>query len=197
MHVAVPVGPVEADAGTALRRHEAFRAAITPLMSVAFRVLRRLGVQEMELDDALQTVLVVVHRRFDGLTSPQDLKAYLCAVCVNVARDFGRVRKKRMARDVEEETLDRTATADPGPDVVLDRKQALELLERILESLDEKRREVFVLYEFEELTGEEIAEHLGIPLGTVSSRLRRARDDFRAAVARVQAAQGSHGRGQR
>lgn len=197
MHVAVPVSPVGADAGDALRRHLAFREAITPLMSVAFRVLRRLGVQEGELDDALQTVLVVVHRRFDGLTSSHELKAYLCAVCVNVARDFGRVRKKRMARDVEEESLDHAAAPDPGPDVVLDRKEALELLERILASLDEKRREVFVLYEFEELTGEEIAEHLGIPLGTVSSRLRRAREDFRAAVARAQAAQSSHGRGQR
>lgn len=58
------------------------------------------------------------------------------------------------------------------------------MLDAVLATLTDERREVFVLYELEGLTGAEIAEHLGVPAGTVASRLRRARADFEAAVAR-------------
>jgi RNA polymerase sigma-70 factor (ECF subfamily) len=53
--------------------------------------------------------------------------------------------------------------------------------------MSEERREVFVLYELEGLTGPEIAKHLDLPLGTVASRLKRARADFEEGVARIQA----------
>jgi RNA polymerase sigma-70 factor, ECF subfamily len=197
VHAAVAVVPGEADAGKILRRDQAFRSAITPLVDVAFRVLRRLGVHDREIDDALQTVLVIADRRFDDLPTQQDLKAYVCAACVNVARDVGRNRARQSARNADVEALERAASAAPDPEEALGRKQALELVQRILETMDEERRAVFVLYELEELTGDEIAEHLGIPVGTVASRLRKARDEFRSAIARVRASQRSLVRGGR
>lgn len=180
-----------------MRRHQAFRSAITPLVDVAFRVLRRLGVRDTEIDDALQTILLIADRRFDDLATQQDLKAYVCAACVNVARDVGRSRARQSARRAHVDDLEQTAAADLGPEDVLGRKEALELVQRILETMEEERRVVFVLYELEELTGQEIAEHLGIPVGTVSSRLRRAREEFRSALVRVHAGERARGRGGR
>lgn len=197
MPTAVAIAPGEAAAGVALQRDQAFRAAITPLLDVAFRVLRRLGVRDEEIDDALQTVLVVADRRFDDLATQQELKAYVCAACVNVARDVGRRRARQVARTVEVDDVEATASEAPDPEEAIRRKQALELLQHILETMDHDRRVVFVLYELEELTGQEIAEHLGIPLGTVSSRLRKAREELRAAIARLHASERHSPRGRR
>ena len=55
-----------------------------------------------------------------------------------------------------------------------------------MSSINPDLLEVFVLYELEGFTSPEIAELLGIPLGSVASRLRRAREQFRAAAARLQ-----------
>lgn len=197
MQVALTAAPADVTAEEALRRQRAFRVAITPLVDVAFRVLRRLGVQDAEIDDALQTVLLAADRRFDDLGTQQELKAYVCAACANVARDLGRTRARQSARSAELEELAKAPAADPGPDDVLDRKQALELVHRVLESMDEERRVVFVLYELEELTTQQIADHVGIPAGTVASRLRKAREEFRTAIARVNAPERSSWRGAR
>ena len=75
----------------------------------------------------------------------------------------------------------------PGADELIDRRRARELLEELLESLDLDLRAVFVLYELEGLTTPEIARCLELPVGTASSRLRRAREEFRAALTRHQA----------
>lgn len=197
MQVAVAIAPGETAAGAALQRDQAFRAAITPLLDVAFRVLRRLGVRDEEIDDALQTVLLIADRRFDDLGTQQELKAYVCATCVNVARDVGRRRARQFARTVAVDDVEATASHEPDPEEVIRRRQALALVQQILDSMDDDRRVVFVLYELEELTGQQIAEHLGIPLGTVSSRLRKAREEFRAAIARLHASERHSPRGSR
>lgn len=170
-------------------RDERFRVAISPLIDVAVRVLRRLGVRGRgaELEDAVQTVLVSVDRRFDDLRDPSALRAYVCAACVNVARDVGRRRKREAARSGVSDDLEASPSEAPSPEDAVGHKEELALLQRLLSAMAEERREVFVLYEIEELTGPEIAEHLGIPLATVSSRLRRAREDFVSMVARMNA----------
>ena len=66
-------------------------------------------------------------------------------------------------------------------------QEQLAELERILSTLGSEQRNVFVLFEIEKLTGEEIAEALGIPLGTVYSRLQLARKAFRAELERTRA----------
>ena len=83
--------------------------------------------------------------------------------------------------------LFRSLPAEGTPETVAERQQDLARLDTILATLTDERREVFVLFELEGLTGPEIAEHLGLPAGTVASRLRRARDDFEAAVSRMRA----------
>ncbi|AKV03981.1 RNA polymerase sigma factor RpoE [Labilithrix luteola] len=164
-------------------RHARFRTAIEPLLKVAFRVLQRLGVHDGEVDDALQTVLVAADRKFDDLANRGDLKAYVCAACVNVARDVGRRRARQQVRNTWLDDLEEDPLA-PGVDPAdaLERKQALAMIQWALDNMIPERREVFVLYELEELTAREIAEYLGVPPGTVASRLRKAREDLRTAL---------------
>jgi RNA polymerase sigma-70 factor (ECF subfamily) len=79
-------------------------------------------------------------------------------------------------------------SVDPAlrPDEALDQQRTLRVLGHVLEEMPMERRAVFVLYEIEGITMAEIASLLQIPMGTVASRLRLAREDFRAAVARFE-----------
>jgi len=104
-------------------------------------------------------------------------------VAANVRRDLATAREREVA---ESDSLESIA---PGPtaETAVARAQERATLDEILASIPEERRAVFVLFELEELTVTEIAELLGLPFGTVATRLRRARQEFQAAVARLQA----------
>ena len=88
---------------------------------------------------------------------------------------------------VESETLETLVDNKPSAENLLDERRARELLDRVLDSMEEKLREVFVLFELEEIEIPAIAEILEIPVGTVGSRLRRAREEFSAIAKRVRA----------
>jgi RNA polymerase sigma-70 factor (ECF subfamily) len=83
-----------------------------------------------------------------------------------------------------ESALEETA---PTPETLLDEERARELLYQLLSELDERFRVVFVMYEIEAMTMQEIAEVLEVPVGTVASRLRAAREDFGARLERYRA----------
>src|SRR5262249_2265652 len=77
-----------------------------------------------------------------------------------------------------------------GPEEAVDQKRALELLDGILAKIPEERRVVFVLFELEQVGVHAIPRLLSVPSGTVASRLRKAREEFAASVARLQKVQG-------
>lgn len=145
-----------------------------------WRSLRRLGVPEASVDDALQDVFVVVHRRFadfDG-ASP---RAWLFRIAINVVREHRRTYQRKGRHEPLPESV---ADGAPGPHEELARAEALRLVDRLLDALDDDRRAVFVLAEYEGMTAPEMAAALGVNVNTVSSRLRAARRDFEAALAR-------------
>jgi RNA polymerase sigma-70 factor (ECF subfamily) len=80
-----------------------------------------------------------------------------------------------------------TPEDSPSPERELRRSQGAALLHRAIESLPFKHKEVFVLYELEELEGREISELLDVPLGTVWTRLHKARKLFEKQVAKLRA----------
>src|SRR5207237_10217304 len=81
--------------------------------------------------------------------------------------------------------VDALAPPVPGPDELLDELRAHAILRDVLDSIPVDLRVVFVLFEIEEMTLKEVAALLDIPMGTVGSRLRRARESFRGAVQRM------------
>lgn len=148
-----------------------------------WRSLRRLGVPEADVDDAVQQVFLVAARRE---IQPGAERSFLFATALRVASHARRTlrRRRESGDDVPEQT-----DATPSPEELLDQRRARALLDEVLESLPLDVRAVFILFELEEMTVVEIASMLEIPLGTASSRLRRGREQFHQAVARIKAAQ--------
>lgn len=152
-----------------------------------WRSLRRLGVPDRLLDDAAQDVFIVVHRRLAEFEGRSSIKSWLFGIARRVAHDHRRrVGRKERTEELRETTADPRG-ATPAHDA--ERAEAVRALHEILASLDDDKREVFVLAELEQMTVPEIAEAIGVNLNTVYSRLRAARLAFDAAVARRHAQQ--------
>jgi RNA polymerase sigma-70 factor, ECF subfamily len=153
---------------------------------LVWRTVRRLGVPPEALDDAAQEVFVIASRRLAAI-EPGKERAFLYGTAVRVASTARRTSsRRRRAQPPPEDggAIDPADTA-PAPDELVDRKRARELLDELVARLPDDTRPVFVLYELEGLTMDEIATCLEVPPGTVASRLRRARETFQAAVAKL------------
>lgn len=138
-----------------------------------WRVLRKLGIPEAEAEDLCQEVFVVVHRKLPEFEGRSSLTTWLYGICVRTASDHrrrARVRHEQVTEDVPEGRESAPQAKD------LARRQARALLDSALESLDEDKRAVFVLFEIEDLTMNEVAVSVGCPLQTAYSRLYAARD---------------------
>jgi RNA polymerase sigma-70 factor, ECF subfamily len=144
--------------------------------------LRRMGVPAASVDDAVQDVFLVVHRRQQDFEGRSSLKTWLYGIVLRVAHDH----RRSLARAGGEGQPLPPALADgrPGPQEAAARSEALRLLARLLGELDEEKRDVFVLADLEQLSAKEIAEIVGTNVNTVYSRLRAARRQFNEAVAR-------------
>jgi RNA polymerase sigma-70 factor (ECF subfamily) len=139
------------------------------------RWARALGCADGEIDDVAQDVFVIVRRKlseFDG----ENLASWLYRITARTARDHRRrAWFRRMIVGGEPHRLAAVPSAALDPAAVLEVKQRQRLLDGMLARLGEKPRVVFVLFEIEGVSGEEIAELLDIPLATVWSRLHFAR----------------------
>ena len=149
-----------------------------------WRLLRRLGVAEAQLDDATQDVFLVVQRRLGEFDGAVPVRAWVFAIGVRVASEYRRRATRWRAEPLGEER----ACAAPGPARLTEFQESLRLLHEVLAELDDERREAFVLSELEQLSAPEIASVLGVNLNTIYSRLRSARQRFEAALARRRAA---------
>jgi RNA polymerase sigma-70 factor (ECF subfamily) len=145
-----------------------------------WRSLRRLGVRTSQLEDAVQDVFVVVHRRLGDFECRSSVKTWLFGIALRVAKDHRR-RASKLAVEVaaEAETLVGT---HPDPRQAAIEAEAALLVQSLLEGLREERRVVFVMSELEGFTAAEIAEALSIGVNSVYSRLRLARRDFAQAL---------------
>jgi RNA polymerase sigma-70 factor (ECF subfamily) len=142
-----------------------------------YYVVKLLGNEDAALD-VLQEVWVKVFRGIGSLRVPEALRAWLYCVArgtaLNRLRDVaGRVGAEESLDDVPDAAVDGgTASADFGPDEVLE-------VHRALDRLEPRSREVLVLLFLEGLTVDEIAAIVGVPPGTVKSRIHRAKKTLR------------------
>lgn len=155
--------------------------------------LRRLGVAEGDAADATQEVFVVVHRRLATFEGRSALTTWLFGICVRVARDRRRAAMSRRETVAEPLHLEDLATEEATAEDNVSAAQARVLLEGILEQMTPSLRVVFVMFELEGLDGETIAEILQVPVGTVRSRMRLARESFQRCVDRLRAREERHG----
>jgi RNA polymerase sigma-70 factor, ECF subfamily len=151
-----------------------------------WRTLRRQGVPPEDERDAIQEVFLVVHRTLASFEGRSSLPTWLFTICRSVARD----RRERAHRRHEVVGADGREDVDERADAAAraEHNARLTLLETILAGMDADLRDVFVLFEIEQMTGEEVSQALTVPPGTVYSRLQAARKAFRQAVVRIEAA---------
>ncbi len=181
-----PVSEVRAVTGEALD----FEALYDDHFDFVFRNVRRLGVPDAHVDDAVQEVFLVVHRRLGEFEGRSTVKTWLFGILARVASDHRRSlrRKSPHLRSpggiVEPDTL---AIERGGPHDAAARAEGVRLLHALLDELDDDKRAVLVLAELEQMTAQEIAESLGLNVNTVYARLRAARREFEQAAQRERA----------
>jgi RNA polymerase sigma-70 factor (ECF subfamily) len=157
-----------------------------------WRSVRRLGVPSSDADDATQEVFVVAAKKLDGLQLGRE-KAFLFATAVRVASTARRTRRRHPEDPAD--SLDARAVADQrDAEGLAELSEARALLQEILGTMPIEQRAVFVLAELEDTPVREIAELLALPLGTVSSRLRAARELFTQGAKRLAAREAFSGR---
>jgi RNA polymerase sigma-70 factor (ECF subfamily) len=150
-----------------------------------WRLLRRFGVPAAQLDDAAQEVFWVAARRLTEIR-PGSESAFLYGVALRIASNLLRRDRNTPAATQEDELL-LLADAGPSPEEAVEQRRRRALLDVVLERMPLELRTVFVLFELEGLEVRAIAALEEIPVGTASSRLRRAREEFSAIARRVRA----------
>jgi RNA polymerase sigma-70 factor (ECF subfamily) len=150
-----------------------------------WRSLRRLGIPEHNLDDAVQDVFLVVHRRLNEFEGRSTVKTWLFGIALRVASVHRRSAARRPTEPLIEDPPE--AAVPAAAETLTEAREAARLVHRLLDCLDEDRRAVFILSELEQMTAPEISAALGVNLNTVYSRLRLARRDFDAALSRHRA----------
>jgi RNA polymerase sigma-70 factor (ECF subfamily) len=169
---------------------ERLRALIEEHYDFVWRSLRYLGLQGADAEDGAQQVMCVLARRIADVR-PGLERPFLFSTATRVVSTFRRTAR-RHPEDPDDE-MDTLALAAPSAEELVDERRAHEVLQEVLQAMPVELRLVFVLYEIEEMTTASIAETIGLPAGTVTSRLRRARETFQAIVKRMQASERARG----
>ena len=166
--VDAPVGACPGDDAQTLD----FRAVFAAQAKFVWRALLGLGVGDADVQDASQQVFIVLHQKLSRYDGTSSLRTFVYGICLRVASEF-----RRSARRRREDGLDQAPerTSAPPQLAQVATREALDHLQLALDRLPNPQRDVFVLYEIEELTMPEVAEAVGCPLFTAYSRLRAAR----------------------
>lgn len=150
-----------------------------------WRAVRRFGVPDEAAEDATQEVFIVASRKLVTIVEGQELR-YLYGIAMRVAANRRRAVAARR-EVVDSESVQAAVSQAPAADALLEQRRLRELLDRALDALPDDLRTTLVLFELEGFSEREIAETCSIPLGTVASRLRRARQAFHKAALRLRA----------
>lgn len=158
-----------------------FRALFEAHAAFVWRVLRRHGVSERELEDACQEVFLVVHRRFADFEGRSALRSWIYGIAVRVAQGFRR-KGYRVRERLSDELPEEQQPASQANSA--EQRQMLGLVEEALANLTPEKREAFALYELEGMTMAEVAAALGVPENTALYRFYGARDEIRGFLER-------------
>lgn len=145
------------------------------------RVVRNLGVAASEVDDVVERVFSSAAARLADIGEGCE-RGFLLQAAVRWAANARRARAR--IREIGYDELPDVPDRAASPEELTENRRAATVLDQLLAAMPVELRAVFVLDEIEEMSRSEIAEVLGVPEGTVASRLRRARETFESKLAR-------------
>jgi RNA polymerase sigma-70 factor, ECF subfamily len=172
--------------GLAARASADFEALYREHIRFVWRSVRRLGVDPAFIDDVVQEIFLVVHRRLSEFEGRSSTKTWLYGIARRVIADHRRSLRRKPA--LAETGAEMGRATEILPDASVEQAERVRLLYRVLEQLDDEKREVFILTELEGMTMAEVSEALDVNPNTISSRLRAARQRFEEALERETAA---------
>ena len=191
-----PLGPDLVLVGFEPSRHLEPVAAIVPSrerlvfadvyaahFDLVWRSLRHLGVPERLLDDAVQDVWLIVHRKLDEFDGRSTASTWLFGICINVARARRRAREVAMP---PEPLPDDVQGGEPSPEHTLESREAWRLVQGFLATLPELHRIIFVSSLLENFTPAETASAIGVDVNTVYKRVRALRRSLQRLIERSQ-----------
>lgn len=168
-----------------------FAAVYDQHFAFVWRSVRRLGVIDGAVDDVVQDVFLVVHRKLFAFRGESSIRSWLFAIASRVVRDSHRTLRRKpgnlggRGRVCDDVDLHPDTAPSQHENVAV--AEAVRTLHSILDSMQEERRKVFILAELEQMTVGDIAAAAGANPNTIYSRLRAARADFERAILRLRA----------
>jgi RNA polymerase sigma-70 factor (ECF subfamily) len=168
--------------------HGAFRSLVEMHELRVHRLLSRFTRDPGELEDLAQEVFVKVYRKLDTFQSDSAFYTWLYRIAVNTATDYlGRLHRRRLHLVETDAELDavRQHEKTAGSAAPLLEDELRRVTRQVLDTLPEKYRTILVLREYEDLSYTDMANVLQCSLGTVESRLFRARQRFKEALERL------------
>jgi RNA polymerase sigma-70 factor (ECF subfamily) len=177
-------GDLALDAACAAR----VRAMVETHLPFVWRTARRLGVPAADVDDVTQKVFWLASRRL-ALVPPTAVgeRGYLFRTTLGLAANARRTQRRRREIDLPDGAANEPRDPTLNPEQLAERHDARDRALAILDGMPDEMRAVFVLFEIEELRTAEIAQLMELPVGTVASRLRRAREHAEAELHRLEA----------
>ena len=147
---------------------------------LVFRNLHRLGVSTTDVPDLLQETFLVVHRRWLEYDPSLPIEGWLWGIALGLVRNH----RRKSFRRAESSDIGLAHAAPPNtPEDELTRVRQRRDIQAAIDALEPEKRAVFVMFEMEGISGQDIAAALGIPVGTVHSRLFAARKELTLALA--------------
>lgn len=177
----------EMAAGSRPIERKAFDDIYAAELTYVYGFLHRLGVRGRDLEDLAHDVFVTAFRKLDTFDRSRAVRPWLFGIAYRVASD--QRRRKATTHEVLGMEQDAPEERNLAEEALAERDRRA-LLDEALQALPESRRAAFVMYELEGIPVAEISESLGIPAPTTYSRLRVAREEFAAAVQRIQLRRG-------
>ncbi len=179
---ALPVAP-DAPPATDARTPEAFASVYEKYANFVWLSLQRLGVRKADRQDICHDVFVVAYKKLPAYTERSAIQRWLFAISLRLASNYRRKAYLRLEWSVDSEDGEVPSPPIPEfawPEAAVARREAFGRAREILARMQPLQRVVFVMFEVEGFSCDQIAAELGVPLGTVYSRLHTARKMFQA-----------------
>lgn len=154
----------------------AFEELVLRHYSYIVNVVYRMCADQTLAEDATQEAFLRAWMKLPSYHPESSLRSWLCRIAINASLD---VLRKKTEETFEPEKMQSFATHAPGPEAILEQKEQAAFIQQAMRSLPEGALRVLVLREYGELSYQEIAATLDIPIGTVMSRLNYARNRLR------------------